>query len=109
MTVAITMRNSRSKFRMDIGKYVLRQKSAAGIAWGGRGFCHGSGLPQEGKRADGFLSYVIERMSYVKKHAAGIAIGRKKFATEAACHRWGGGRGGRERRMNIFAAWGWVQ
>ena len=45
-------------------------------------------------------------MSYVKKRAAGIAIGRKKFATEAACHRWGGGRGGRERRMNIFAAWG---
>ena len=37
---AITMRNSRSKFRMDIGKYVLRQKSTAGIAWGGRGFCH---------------------------------------------------------------------
>jgi len=35
-------------------------------------------------------------MSYVKKRAAGIAIGRKKFATEAACHRWGGGRGGRE-------------
>ena len=53
-----------------------------------------------------FVSYVIERMSYVKKRAAGIAIGRKKFATEAACHRWGGGRGGRERRMNIFAAWG---
>ena len=27
VAVAITMRNSRSKFRMDIGKYVLRQKT----------------------------------------------------------------------------------
>ena len=69
MPVAITMRNLRSKFCMDIGKYVLRQKSAAGIVWGGRG------LPQAGKRADGFLSYVIERMFYVKKRSAGIAIG----------------------------------
>ena len=40
VTVAIIMRNSRSKFRMVIGKYVLRQKGTAGIAWGGRGFRH---------------------------------------------------------------------